>query len=183
VYETADDAIGYGADRGDVVSDVDGGRDLGAGHHWLHSRPGDGSDRRAGAGRRRELPKSRDPRMAGPPGSGVADDRPHLARRDEAQVPPDPAPAQVKPKLESVEGTLRQVDCNGTTARLTLESGGKLFRFVIKDPNHIAIRNAGAGPVDFQCGPQKPRAVLLEYEAKVDAPEGIAGELRSIEFR
>jgi hypothetical protein len=37
-------------------------------------------------------------------------------------------------------------------------------------------------PMDFACGPQKPRRIRIEYEAKNDAMPGTIGVVRSIEF-
>lgn len=93
-----------------------------------------------------------------------------------------PAPANPQPGLQLAEGTLRQVDCKGATGSLTIESRGMTLRFAIQDPNRIVIRNAGSSRVDFQCGPQNGRPILVEYVAAPDGAES-SGEVRAIEFK
>src|SRR5690242_19573998 len=85
--------------------------------------------------------------------------------------------------LETIEGTLRQVDCAGDRARVTIDSGGKPVRLAIRDPGQIVIRNSDSGKVDFECGPQKPRRVRIEYEKKPDEDMGTMGTIRTIEFK
>ena len=110
----------------------------------------------------------------------TGDARPTLDRRHDD---PPPAAQPPKPKFESVEGTLRRLDCRGSAATLTLESAGKFLRFAISDPGRIALRNTGAGELEFQCGPQMPRQVLIEYESSSGLAAGLTGEVRGIEFK
>jgi hypothetical protein len=111
----------------------------------------------------------------------VADaDRPRQ-RRPETETP-EPAPNPT-PGLESIEGTLLQLDCGGQQARLTLRTGAKQVRLAILDANNVVIKNADAGKVEFNCGPQKPRTVVIEFEPQVDSDMGTAGAIKSIEFK
>jgi tetratricopeptide (TPR) repeat protein len=116
---------------------------------------------------------------APPPPAGT----PPLAR-EPAPDQPAPAPATAQQRgLLVIEGTLRQLDCAGDTARLTIEVNGKPVRFAILDPARIAVRNAASGKVDFACGPQPAKPVLLEYQAQADADMGTLGVIRTIEFK
>ena len=84
---------------------------------------------------------------------------------------------------DSAAHTLLQLDCAGQQARLTLRAGAKQVRLAILDANNVVIKNADAGKVEFNCGPQKPRTVLIEFEPQVDSDMGTAGAIKSIEFK
>lgn len=47
----------------------------------------------------------------------------------------------------------------------------------------ISIGTAGVGAVDFACGPQKPKKVLIRYDPKIDGELGTIGVVRAIEFK
>ncbi len=115
-----------------------------------------------------------------PPADTGDDERPTISRRTD-EAPPAALPP--KPKFESVDGTLRRLDCKGSSAVLTLESAGKQLHFAISDPSKVALRNTGTGQLEFQCGPQKPRPVLIEYEPRPGLPPDVTGEVRAIEFK
>ena len=71
-----------------------------------------------------------------------------------------------------------------TAARLsTAMNGTSELSIVNMDPNKIVIRNSKTGAVDFTCGPQKPQAVLVEYESKANPQMGTIGEIQAIEFK
>jgi hypothetical protein len=56
------------------------------------------------------------------------------------------------------------------------------LQLLVRDPSQIVI--VGGGEKAFGCGAQKPpQKVLVEYIAKPDAKQRIAGEAVSIEFR
>jgi hypothetical protein len=81
-----------------------------------------------------------------------------------------------------VRGTLRQVDCLGSQARLMVEGDDhKTVRLLVADPSKVAI--AGRGQQTLGCGKQAPRAVSIEYFPKVNARLGTAGEVATIEFQ
>jgi hypothetical protein len=42
--------------------------------------------------------------------------------------------------------------------------GAKVLSFALPDPGSIAIKDYAA--MDFTCGPQRPRRIRIEYEAK-----------------
>jgi tetratricopeptide (TPR) repeat protein len=79
-------------------------------------------------------------------------------------------------------GTLRQVDCIGSQARLVLDGPDrKTIRLLVTDPGKVAIN--GPGQSTLGCGAQKPRRVVIEYFPKVNARLATAGEVASIEFQ
>jgi len=81
-----------------------------------------------------------------------------------------------------VHGTLRQVDCLGSQARLIVMSdAGKAVRLLVADPSKIAI--TGGGEKALGCGPQTARAVVIEYFPKVNTRLSTAGEVATIQFQ
>ena len=81
-----------------------------------------------------------------------------------------------------VRGTLREVDCLGSQARLIVERDDhKMVRLLVADPSNVAI--AGRGDQTLGCGKQAPRAVSIEYFPKANARLGTAGEVATIEFQ
>ena len=82
-----------------------------------------------------------------------------------------------------VEGLFERLDCLGRQARLVIQGAdGKIMQLLVRDPSQIVI--VGAAEKAFGCGAQKPpQKVLVEYIAKPDAKQRVAGEAVSIEFR
>jgi hypothetical protein len=81
-----------------------------------------------------------------------------------------------------VHGTLRQVDCLGSQARLVVEADDrKTLRLLVPDPSKIAI--SGGGQQTLGCGRQAARTVTIEYFPKVNARLATAGEVATIEFQ
>jgi hypothetical protein len=79
-------------------------------------------------------------------------------------------------------GTLKQVDCLGSQARLVVESEGhQTVKLLITDPHQVAIM--GRGEFTLGCGVQKPRRVAIEYFPKPNARLATAGEVATIEFQ
>jgi hypothetical protein len=79
-------------------------------------------------------------------------------------------------------GTLKQVDCLGSQARLVVEGDGhQTVKLLVTDPRQIAIM--GRGELTLGCGAQKPRRVAIEYFPKPNARFGTAGEVATIEFQ
>jgi tetratricopeptide (TPR) repeat protein len=85
--------------------------------------------------------------------------------------------------LESAEGTLRQFDCMGSSARLVIDASGTEVKFVIRDPNTILLRGTDSYSVDFTCGEQEPKTVVILYEPIVQEDLGTVGVVRVIEFK
>jgi tetratricopeptide (TPR) repeat protein len=65
----------------------------------------------------------------------------------------------------SAEGMLRRVDCSDEGIRLVVAINGQDVTLAIADPSRVQIRNGGGEKFEFVCGPQKGRAVLVEYTA------------------
>jgi hypothetical protein len=78
-------------------------------------------------------------------------------------------------------GTLTQIDCLGKQLRLVLLSHSKTVKLLIADPSKIVL--SGGGEQSLACGPQKRRAVSIEYWAKPNARLGTAGEVATIDFQ
>src|ERR1022692_1854854 len=77
---------------------------------------------------------------------------------------PAPGPVQRRAELPVAEGTLKQIDCMGGKIRMRIGVGAKVLSFALPDPGSIAIKDHAA--MDFTCGPQRPRRIRIEYEAK-----------------
>jgi hypothetical protein len=81
-----------------------------------------------------------------------------------------------------VTGNLKQVDCLGKEARLTVESDDhRTVKLLALDPGKIVI--TGANQMQLGCGMQKPRHVTIEYFPKANTRLATAGEVATIEFR
>jgi hypothetical protein len=79
-------------------------------------------------------------------------------------------------------GTLKQVDCLGSQARLVVEGPDhKTVKLLVTDPRKVAIM--GRGELALGCGVQKPRRVAIEYFPKPNARLATAGEVATIEFQ
>jgi hypothetical protein len=79
-------------------------------------------------------------------------------------------------------GTLKQVDCLGSQARLVVDGDGRqTVKLLVTDPRKVAIM--GRGELTLGCGAQKPRRVAIEYFPKPNARFGTAGEVATIEFQ
>ena len=93
---------------------------------------------------------------------------------------PAPGPVQRRAELPVAEGTLKQIDCMAGKIRMRIGVGAKVLSFALLDPGSITIKNHAA--MDFTCGPQKPRRIRIEYEAREGAMPGTVGVVRAIEF-
>jgi hypothetical protein len=82
-----------------------------------------------------------------------------------------------------LSGTLKQVDCLGSQARLVVDDEGRhqTVKLLVTDPRQVAIM--GRGELTLGCGVQKPRRVAIEYFPKPNARFGTAGEVATIEFQ
>jgi tetratricopeptide (TPR) repeat protein len=82
-------------------------------------------------------------------------------------------------RLAVAEGTLQQIECLAGKIRMQIGVGGNSISFAL-DPASVNTRNGA--PVDFTCGPQNPRRIRIEYEAKEDAMPKTTGVVRSTDF-
>ena len=106
--------------------------------------------------------------------------RPAL-QHDAATIPPQ---LPKRSPLTGVEGTLDQIDCLGTAARIRMTVAGGVVRLLIDKPNAIDVRGARAGSFTLTCGPQKARgAVRVEYEPNVNKELGTIGLVRVMEMK
>lgn len=109
----------------------------------------------------------------------------------EAPEPPPaldrpPAPAEPEtpppPRYQSIEGVMESLECAGAP-RLIVRAGNQKYVFTFRSPDTVTLRNAPAGTLDFTCGPQPKRKVIIEYDPEPNATPGITGDVRGIEFQ
>jgi tetratricopeptide (TPR) repeat protein len=106
--------------------------------------------------------------------------------------PPGPArrPDVVTPKSwqmprgdTRIEGVLEHIDCLGANARFHLRVKGAPVALWVANPGQVLLNTPSSLTFVFQCGPQKPRPVAIEYVVRPDAMQGTVGDIRAIEFR
>jgi len=112
---------------------------------------------------------------------------------DPSKVATAPAPAVAQSEtvetvappshLPKMAGTLDELECSGTHARLAILAGGHQVWFLIQDPGSVRMTNAGAGSMDFTCGRQTARPVEIEYIDRPDSETKTIGLVRGIEFK
>jgi hypothetical protein len=109
-------------------------------------------------------------------------DAPRLMRRPAGDAPVERSEAPALPQLPSFDGTLENMEC-GALARLHVRAEGAVRIFVIPDPTKVAIHGTNGESIELQCGAQKPpRALHIEYQA-MPSMAGVAGVVRTLEFR
>lgn len=108
-----------------------------------------------------------------------------------------PAPAISKPTVyvpdswkprkgsASVEGTLEQIDCHGDAALIQIRpstGGTPPVQLWVERPGDVLLKDSSSLTFTFQCGPQRPRRVAVEYDPKPGLPRGSAGLVTAIRF-
>jgi hypothetical protein len=58
----------------------------------------------------------------------------------------------------------------------------KATTFDMPDPDKIQLKHNSDSTFDFNCGPQMPFPVTVEFVPAADTADGIAGSIRGIEF-
>jgi hypothetical protein len=85
-----------------------------------------------------------------------------------------------------VEGLLTRVDCLATSFKLTIQktSAKDIVVLLVRDPQKLSVRgNSTNAQVEFGCGVQRPpRKIQVVHDAKPDAKQGTAGDVRVVEF-
>jgi tetratricopeptide (TPR) repeat protein len=94
----------------------------------------------------------------------------------------DPPPPRLRRReaLAVAEGTLKQIDCMGGKIRVAIGVGAEAMSFAILNPASVTVKDGT--PIDFTCGPQKPRRIRIEYEAKEGVMPDTLGVVRTIAF-
>lgn len=87
-----------------------------------------------------------------------------------------------KSLLLRAEGEAQKLECDGRSAWLHVTVGHDIMVFKIDDPAKVVLKHSGEGTFEFQCGPQKPFHVVVEYLPESDKAKRIAGLLRVLEF-
>lgn len=82
-----------------------------------------------------------------------------------------------------LDGTLTQIDCLGSRARLHVASEGRKMFLLVQDPSTVVLRNAAGHWEEFRCGPMAGRHVVIQYRRLPNTTYGTAGEVAAIEFR
>ncbi len=119
---------------------------------------------------------------APPPIDEGTGEPPRLRRRAAANEPADRNEVPELPQLPSVEGTLENMEC-GALAKLHVRVESEVEIFAIPDPTKVSIHGANGESIELQCGLQKPpRALRIEYQV-LPSISGVAGVVRSLEFR
>jgi tetratricopeptide (TPR) repeat protein len=100
--------------------------------------------------------------------------------RANGEDPDAPPKLKRREALAVAEGTLRQIDCMDGKIRMRIGVGADSLSFAILNPAAVAVREGAS--LDFTCGPQKPKRIRIEYEARQDAIPGTLGVVRTIAF-
>jgi len=111
-------------------------------------------------------------RLAGTPRAALAPDRPPVS------VPESWQPKRGDSRLE---GALEGIDCLGASARFHIRAGGRMVSLLLAEPRELETGNGK--PFEFRCGPQKPRPVSVEYNARSDSKLATAGDLVWLAFK
>jgi Tfp pilus assembly protein PilF len=115
-----------------------------------------------------------------PPEKEEDQPRPVLRERVTREAPQ----LRSRPSLAAVEGTLDQIDCLGTTARLRMTAAGRSVRLLIDKPGSIEVRGSKTGSLTMTCGPQKTRLTMrVEYVPKENSQLGTIGLVRVVELK
>jgi len=109
-----------------------------------------------------------------PRAPALSEDRP---TGDGADAPPR---LRRREALAVAEGTLTQIDCVDGKFRMRIGVGAEGMSFAILNPAAVAVK--GGAPMDFTCGPQSPRRIRIEYDARDGAMPETVGVVRVIEF-
>jgi tetratricopeptide (TPR) repeat protein len=115
-------------------------------------------------------------------------DRPVVSSEERAAAP---SVAAQPVRLESrdaedqpsvLRGVLQEVECLGKEARLRILSGNTSIALLIRNPNHVVLKNSDASTVEFKCGPQKNARVIVEFRPKDDSQFKTLGDVVTLEF-
>jgi tetratricopeptide (TPR) repeat protein len=85
-------------------------------------------------------------------------------------------------RIQREEGVLREVDCSGDVLRLTVVAREHPVVIGVSHPERVQLRPAEAGPLEFTCGQQDGRRVMVEYALSAEHDSRFAGILRGIRF-
>lgn len=121
-------------------------------------------------------------KLPSPPSSADSSEgeRPYLARQEQPPTPPRNPFVKPGEKIERVEGTAKVLDC--AAKRFLVEVGGTVMAFNMPDPTRVQLKHEGGATADFNCGPQKPFHVVVEYAPGEKSGKDVAGTLRGLEF-
>ncbi len=107
---------------------------------------------------------------------------PGLVRQPSEKAKETPSAVVPERPSEVARGTLLHFDCLGKAARVRILSEGRQLAFAILESRSVIIKGTGQGSVDFTCGPQKPRPIVVNYYKQEDPKLGTSGVITVIEF-
>jgi hypothetical protein len=94
------------------------------------------------------------------PSTVIEGGRPRLVRRTAAGF----EEKEIATPSLSATGLFIELVCDGQHATMVVETGQERKRFLIEDPTKINLVAVDGAPVqDFQCGPQKPAKIRVDY--------------------
>lgn len=82
-------------------------------------------------------------------------------------------------RIRRVDGTLREVECNGNALGFVLDTVSGRITLAIPDPLRVQMRNA---PKEFTCGPQPNNRVTVVYALAEGLNSNREGIVRGMEF-
>jgi len=85
-------------------------------------------------------------------------------------------------RVERTEGQIAEVICDAPELRIVVLAGKRSITIGVPYPERVQLRPAGETTLEFTCGKQDGRRVLVEYAAAPDPAAGTAGVLRGIRF-
>jgi tetratricopeptide (TPR) repeat protein len=107
------------------------------------------------------------------------EDPPRLVRREQTSE------VESAPRFPSVSGSLVELNCMGETALVAIDTAQGRKTFLIADPTKVAVIGRDGGKVDFECGPQKPMPVKIDYSpnsSTTPTVKGADGVVRALYF-
>jgi hypothetical protein len=80
-----------------------------------------------------------------------------------------------------IDGRIKNLNCDGATPVLEVQSAGTTVRLAIDDPNRIVIAGGAGLKLDLECGPQDTAARVGYSDIK--PPDGTAGRVRFLDIK
>lgn len=85
-------------------------------------------------------------------------------------------------ELEKTVGNFEHVECIGEKARVRIRSVSRVLELAILDPGLVFLKGTPGETIELNCGEQKPKEVLVIWEAKEQPELKANGILRILDF-
>ena len=105
---------------------------------------------------------------------------PQPAARDPVRTPEGWQPRQGDSR---VDGMLVRIDCLDEAARFWVRADRRTLSLYVRKPGEVLLGNLSSMTFEFRCGPQKPRAITVDYTVRADEKLGTDGDVVALEFR